>query len=256
MIEFNMNSPEESTKTPKKKKPIGTVVKIVIVLILLGALGGVGYMYYTTRQELNLLSSPGGQQELSRREVESIKVSLGKLTLLPDEDPLLATIIDAQYLATQSAFYQNAENGDKLVVFAQARKAYIYSPSRHIIVNSGPLITNSDAQVPEGQEEISIEIRNGTSVTGLGNQVRSQIEGPGIVVSSVGDAANRNYTQTQVIGLNSAITAANLAAIAQRLGGQVSTNVPANEAASNADILIIAGQAQAPAPSPVASPQP
>lgn len=115
---------------------------VVIFILLLMVIGvfGLGYLYYETRQELQFLSSPAGQEELAKREVENVLAALGKLAILPEEEPVVATITDASVLATESAFYKNAENGDKLVVFPTAQQAFIYSPSRNKIVNVGPLL--------------------------------------------------------------------------------------------------------------------
>ena len=131
---------------------------MILVLILLAGLIGTGYLYYKTRTELMRLTQPSGQEELAKREVKAVVDKLGKLTILPEEEPVVATIIDSEFLATQSAFYQKAENGDKLVVYPQAQKAYIYSPGRNIIVNAGPLVLDQNEQPPQGtQSEVTEE---------------------------------------------------------------------------------------------------
>lgn len=73
--------------------------------------------------------------------------------LLPEEEPVVATIIDSAFLATQSAFYAQAQNGDKLVIYPQAQKAFVYSPERNIIVNSGPLVLDNESGTAEPTTE-------------------------------------------------------------------------------------------------------
>lgn len=244
---------QTTTTTPKKTKKVSRVkvVLLLIVLMLLGAIGVMGYLYYQTRQELLLLSTPQGQQRISEQEVKQVLDQLGKLTLLPEEEPVMATIIDAQYLATQSAFYQKSENGDKLVVFPQAKKAFIFSPSRNIIVNSGPLITDADRQV------VNVELRNGTNDTSISEKIKTDLEANGATVTAVGDADN-DYAQTRVIGMTDKVPAETLNALATYLNGEVMSELPSGEEKSDADIVVIIGNSTASltsaTPSPSASP--
>lgn len=65
---------------------------------------------------------------------------LTKLAIVPsDEKPVVATIINAPILASQSAFYKDAVNGDKVVIFVNNKKAYLYRPNSNVLVNVGPL---------------------------------------------------------------------------------------------------------------------
>jgi hypothetical protein len=137
---------ESNARPTSKKTSALTIILVVFLLGLAVATGILGYLYYTTRNQLTLLSTPEGQQTLAQQEVALTLSRLQKLTLLPEEEPIVATIIDAELLASQSEFYRNAQNGDQLVVFPQAQRAYIFSPSRNVIVNSGPLIVESESQ--------------------------------------------------------------------------------------------------------------
>jgi hypothetical protein len=148
----------------------------------------------------------------------------------------MATIIDANFLATQSAFYLNSQNGDKVIVFPEARKAFIYSVDRNIIVNSGPLITQ-----PSPVEPFTVEIRNGSGTAGLGERIRTDLEAQGVTVTAVTNAANSEYSQTQVINLTQAVPAEVVDALATYLSGTVASTRPAAESNSSADVLIIVG---------------
>ncbi len=72
--------------------------------------------------------------------------SVGRLILLPDETPIIATINQAESLVKEQPFYVGSENGDKLIIFPKMQKAIIFSPKRNIIVNAGPFVINSDTQ--------------------------------------------------------------------------------------------------------------
>ncbi len=157
MLEM-IDTPTTSPSNFKKKRTGLSGFLVILVVLLVAGLAVTGYLYYTTRTELMRLTQPSGQEELAKREVKAVVDKLGKLTILPEEEPVVATIVDSDFLATQSAFYQKAENGDKLVVYPQAQKAYIFSPGRNIIVNAGPLVLDQNEQPPQGtQTEVTEE---------------------------------------------------------------------------------------------------
>ena len=73
-------------------------------------------------------------------EVERTVAAVGKHILLPEnETPLVATITDATTLRQEQPFYQDAVDGDQLLIYGESLRAIIYSPSRNIIVNVGPV---------------------------------------------------------------------------------------------------------------------
>lgn len=225
-------------KTTKKMRPLKVLATICVLLLLVGTVV-MTFLYYQARQELLQLSTPQGQQRLSEQEMTVILEQLGKLTLLPDEEPVMATIIDAAYLATQSAFYEQSENGDKLVVFPTAKKAIIYSPTRNIIVNSGPVV---DDQVSSA---LRIELRNGTADDDILNEIKDGLEANGATVTAMSPAANRNYAQTRIIGTSDNVTDETLAALATYLNGEVVVTLPVSEKESAADVLVIVGSSTA-----------
>lgn len=219
-------------------RPLKVLATICVLLLLVGTVV-MTFLYYQARQELLQLSTPQGQQRLSEQEMTVILEQLGKLTLLPDEEPVMATIIDAAYLATQSAFYEQSENGDKLVVFPTAKKAIIYSPARNIIVNSGPVV---DDQVSSA---LRIELRNGTADDDILNEIKDGLEANGATVTAMSPAANRNYAQTRIIGTSDNVTDETLAALATYLNGEVVVTLPVSEKESAADVLVIVGSSTA-----------
>lgn len=148
----HVETPTVTISSKSKKKGGFTGFLMVVVLTLLAGLVATGFLYFRTRQELVRLTQPNAQEELAKREIQAVVQKLGKLAILPEEEPVVATIIDSAFLATQSAFYQKAEDGDKLVVYPQAQKAFIYSPGRNVIVNAGPLVLDPNEQTPTGTE--------------------------------------------------------------------------------------------------------
>lgn len=233
------SSPQRSSQTQQKKKTKLSVLSLLL-LILLFLVGTLGYLYYQANQKLHHLSTTQGQQEVAEKEVRDVTDKLGKLTILPQENPVVATILDAEYLATQSAFYHDAKNGDKLVVYPQAQKAYIYSPAQNIIVNAGPLIVNQD----QSTRPVRFEVRNGSSVAGAAARMKAQLEEKNQLVSALSDASKQDYTQTLLVTINPGLQDAALDEFAQEIGARVVRELPEGEAASEADILVIVGGTQ------------
>jgi len=115
---------------------------IGIFVVVLAGFAWSSYSYIQVKQEITFLSTPEGQEEANTKLVEETLKDVGKLIVLPDEDsPFVFTIQNAEELAAQEAFYTNASNGDRLIVFSD--RAIIYSPSRDILINVGPVIFQS-----------------------------------------------------------------------------------------------------------------
>lgn len=241
---------EEVHSRQKRKLNVVGIVKALVVIALVSGTVALGYLYYQTRMELEFLSSQSGQEELAKREVAEVVGSLEKLAILPSEDPVVATITDNVALASQSAFYTNAVNGDKLVVYPQAKQAFIYSPSRNKIVNVGPLLID-DAPVGENAQgateqvsasTISIEVRNGSNTTGKATDTSNELKAlaSNISISEVTNAANKEYNGNVVVS-SVPDMAATAQQIAQEIDAQVVNSLPSGEASTQADILVIVG---------------
>lgn len=115
------------------KDKIKSLFKIICWLLLgiiIGALGLFFYNYY--------LVVKSNKSEVINQSDLILKIS--KLVILPTgEEPAVATINDAPSLIKEQVFYKNAINGDIVLVYQKAAKAIVYSPSRNIIVNVGPV---------------------------------------------------------------------------------------------------------------------
>ncbi|KKS77333.1 MAG: hypothetical protein UV51_C0008G0025 [Candidatus Woesebacteria bacterium GW2011_GWC1_42_9] len=196
----------------------------LILLALIGSVAALGYFYYQTRQEVRRLSSIAGFDELAKREVEQVVEALGKLAVLPDEEPIVATVTDKDALLKQSDFYKNAENGDRIIVYPNAKVAYIYSPTINKIVNVGPFTVTDD--------------------TGLAGSISLQIETniKDVEILKVADAGKTDYISNLVVDLSGGKFTDMVKEIAELIGGQVGSNLPESEAPSDADILVIVGK--------------
>ena len=114
-----------------------TIVIWLLIGIVIGAFVIISYNYYHVIKSNNSKTI----------DLASLISKVGKLVILPTgEDPVMATINDAASLIKEQIFYKNAINGDVVLVYQKAAKAIVYSPSRNIIVNVGPVIPQDNTQ--------------------------------------------------------------------------------------------------------------
>jgi hypothetical protein len=104
---------------------ISTVAVVALVLA-----GYFSYQLYLAKQN---------PQALSQKEVASLVEKVSKIIVLPEgETPTVATVSDQEALKNQPFFIQ-AQKGDKVLIYAQAKKAVLYSVSLNKILNVAPL---------------------------------------------------------------------------------------------------------------------
>ena len=128
-------------------------VTVVVMVVLAGA--GFGGWTYWQRYHLNQQSKAVGAGDA--QSVGQVVGKVGKHIVLPDsEQPTMATVSDVSKVQGQ-AFFAHAANGDKVLVYAQAKKAILYRPSIDKIVEIAPLTSNasSDASQPSPTAEPS-----------------------------------------------------------------------------------------------------
>lgn len=122
---------EETQSTRPRKKSAFTARNVILVLVILLFIAiGAGVFFY---QKAN-----GNPQQQSQQELKQTVAAVGKLMVLPDETPTLATVSDPEKLKDQ-AFFKNAHTGDKVLIYANAQKAILYSPSLNKIVEVAPV---------------------------------------------------------------------------------------------------------------------
>lgn len=103
----------------------------LLVIIIIAIIAGSSYFYIRYQNAQKLLGSPAS---VSRDEVEEIVASVGSLMELPkNEDPTIATVSNKEKLADQP-FFNNAQNGDKVLIYTKSKKAIIYRPSTNKII--------------------------------------------------------------------------------------------------------------------------
>jgi len=219
------------------------------------------------------LGSEGSPQQAgtvaSEEEVKVLIEKVGRLVLLPDsETPTVATVTDIAQIRNQP-FFQNAQNGDKVLVYTQAKKAYLYRPTIDRLIDTAPVNLGTQSAVVAGSTAPSgapqahtptpaltltpaptgvtvsnpkVILYNGTQTTGLTRRYETELKAkvPGATVVDRDVAKKKDYTKTLIIDLSGTKKAA-AQSLAQTLGIAVS-DMPAGETASgSAEFLIIVG---------------
>lgn len=186
-----------------------------------------------------------------QKEKEALIAQIGTLIALPEgEEPSVATVSDKEQLAGQS-FFNNALEGDKLLIYVDSKKVYLYRPSENRVVEVGSI--NIEDQEPvdvQSQEELGsvrVVFLNGTQVAGLTAVVEDQLK-DSFPESEVEGRANANasdYQETIVVDLlgNRGEAAES---IAYALGAKVETLPEGENVVDEADFLVIVGSDRIP----------
>lgn len=112
----------------KIKKVFFTILAIAILASALA-----GYFYY----QLYLIKQ--NPQIVSQEETADLVNKVSALIVLPEgETPTIATVSDPEALKDQ-IFFAQAEKGDKVLIYAQAKKAILYSVTLNKILEVAPL---------------------------------------------------------------------------------------------------------------------
>lgn len=219
-------------------------ILLVLVLAALIGLGSAGYFYYQLGKTQGYFWSKKGAAASQKGEQEAVAKlvsEVGKLMDLPkDETPTVATVTDVNKLKAEP-FFVNAKNGDKVLIYQNAKKVILYSPSAKKIVNVGPFSVGGNQATPSAQAKIAI--RNGTQTPAMAAKIEGVLKKtfPEAAVVSKENAASSSFEKTLVIVLNNALKDV-ASGLSKSLGASV-VDLPSGESKpQGADILIIVGK--------------
>lgn len=255
-IKRSIHSEVEPEKIIPTTRDNNKLIKILLILLVVTVIGLVSvlFSYYNTSKKLRSLSTTAGQKEATKKEIDELVKKISKLIVLPtDETPTLATITDATGLAKSQSFYLGSNNGDKVLIYFKAQKAYIYNPNKDILVNVGPVYieqggktassTDNTTQTTLLQETLSIEIRNGTAKAGLGNETSSKLSSDkSYSITKVIDAATTTYKSNILVDLTNGQKSSLLSKLEKDLNLTATGTIPSGEKSSQSDVLLIVAQ--------------
>lgn len=131
-------------------------IAFAVLLVLLASAFELGrYSVYRAHPELT--NSEQAQALLS-------KVSL-LIPVPPSETPTMATIQDADRAKQGQPFLVNAQNGDVLIIYANAAEAILYRPSANKIINVGPVNTGTPSNTLPNPAPVALDPTPSSMVT-------------------------------------------------------------------------------------------
>lgn len=132
----DINNGSQVSENKKRKFSKNYLPAILTVLIILLATTSV-YFYQKSKKDPNTVS---------QAEITSLVERAGKLVLLPEgETPTVATVSDPEALKGQ-AFFADAKKGDKVLIYSNAKKAFLYDPDADKVINIAPLTSEVSSQ--------------------------------------------------------------------------------------------------------------
>lgn len=229
-----------------KKLFLGIFLLIFLILVSIPAF----YFFNQYQKTQKLLNS---SNELNAKEVTDIISKVGNLIELPSGTPTVATVSDITKLKSQP-FFAKAQNGDKVLIYSDAKKAIIWRPSTNKVVeyanislsaeNGGTSSGTASASLsPTQAPKVKVAIYNGTTTVGLTKTTQDKLENKieGIEVVARENASKSDYTSTIVVdfsGKNSAL----VNSIAKELGASVGSMPNGESRTKDAEIIIILGE--------------
>jgi hypothetical protein len=143
------HAPAKSSKGRTAKLQKQMIMWLVIAILFIAAIGTAAYYvkrYNDTQKQLKKVSATSQQTVQSQN--QQLINSVGRLTVLPNnETPTIATVTDITKLKDQ-VFFVNAQNGDKVLIYTQAKKAFLYRPSTNKLINIAPVNLGNGANSP------------------------------------------------------------------------------------------------------------
>lgn len=106
-----------------------TIAILALVLLCVAA----GFAWYFTHSIVVKADTHSRAEERSQ-----VILSVARHVIIPeDEEPIFATVTDPKQLQGQ-VFFENAQVGDKVLIFSHAHRAMLYRPSVDRIVEMAP----------------------------------------------------------------------------------------------------------------------
>lgn len=120
------------------KRGVSKLAIICIVVTLLAvAIAGV---LFVQNQNLRDKKNTSASQKSEEATNEEIIRKVSAIFNAPYETPSVAKVADKDKLKGQ-AFFDNAQQGDYLLIYPKAKTALIYRPSTDKVINIGPIAT-------------------------------------------------------------------------------------------------------------------
>ena len=214
--------------------------KVLWIITIVIALAGISTAVFLYMENQRIKTDPSVLTEATKKaadeEARSLKAKVAKLMQLPsDEDPVVATVSDKEKLKDQP-FFKEAENGDRILIFTEAKKAVIYREKDNRIINVGPIAVTSDAATKTAVSVVATTQASADATAAKLSSLASSLtisKGTTTVLQS----------RTQVYDASEGKHGELVTKLAELTGGEVISALPAGQTApEGAQVVIIAAK--------------
>ena len=112
-------------KPPRSKRFTRKNLPWILILVLLVVCT---FLFWQYQQARHKLDGSANENAKIQKDVENL------VYISDQETPTIATVNDATKLKNQ-AFFKDAQNGDKVLIYTKLHKAILYRPSTHMLIN-------------------------------------------------------------------------------------------------------------------------
>ena len=234
------------------------IIAIVVVVVV-----GIGASLVWSRQGADSLAKLAAQPgaKVSGDQVNQLVARIGQFITVPSgEQPSVVVLQNVAELAKQQTFYQNAKDGDILLLFSN--RAIIYDAIANKLVNVGPIVRNdatplptevasasasvspSVSATPGVPEKVAVMVLNGTSKQGYAAATALELGKNSWVTKATAHAAVGNYSKTLIIDQTGKYPNDD-AWLANKYNGTVQDTLPKVEVSlvpSTVGVVVILGQ--------------
>ncbi len=131
---------EESRTRRSRRKPLVAVLTILLVIAVAASA-----VLFTKYRQLSSSNTKEERQQIIR--------TIQDVVALPDEQPTLSTVVDASKF-TNPTLKARAKDGDKLLVYAKAKRLILYRPSTKKVID---MLTIQDKQPADAVDKVSAD---------------------------------------------------------------------------------------------------
>ena len=149
MLNNNINGDTNASALSKprflieKVKPYLNDWRLNFALVILLLISVISAVYFYSRYTA-VKTNP---QKIAQDEKTALITQVGRLMVLPSEEPTIATVSNIEALRSQP-FFANAKNGDRVLIYVNARKAVLYDPVNNKIVEATPINIGNPPAAP------------------------------------------------------------------------------------------------------------
>lgn len=134
--------PKKRFKLGRPKIPFNRkIAGIFLAVIVVAALVAGGYTFIQNqkpKESPEEIAQRQAQLEAQKKRGDLINAVAKQIALPVDEEPLIATVSDKNELQNQE-FFQEAQNGDMILLYPKNKKAFLYRPSINRVLVTAPL---------------------------------------------------------------------------------------------------------------------